>query len=95
MPRLTGAGLTDAAVGEAEPTQASPLKVQPALQQKPAPTPAPGQITARGVLHAQHANTGHRNGSPQHHHKNKDTHPKRAHGKSAHGKSAHTARASD
>jgi eukaryotic-like serine/threonine-protein kinase len=73
----------------AEPTPASPLMVPPALQHKPAPTPAPGQITALGVLHAQHANTGHRNGSPQHHHKNKPTHPKRAHGKSAHGKSAH------
>jgi hypothetical protein len=41
------------------------------------------------VLHAQHANTGHRNGSPQHHHKNKDTQPKRAQGKGGHGKGGH------
>ena len=73
----------------AEPTQAAPLKIHPALQHKPAPTPAPAQIAALGVLHAQHANTGHRNGSPQHHHKNKDTHPKRAQGKGAQGKGGH------
>ena len=60
----------------AEPTQAGPPKVHPALQHKPAPTPTPAQITTRGELHAPHANTGHLNGSPQHHHNNnKDTHP--------------------
>ncbi len=39
-----------------------------------------------GELHAQHANTGHLNGSPNHHHKNKDPHPNRAQGKGAQGK---------
>ena len=73
----------------AEPMQAAPLKVHPALQHKPAPTPAPAQITALGVLHAQHANTGHRNDSPQHHHKNKSKNPKRAQGNRAQGKGAH------
>ena len=72
----------------AQPTQAGPPKVRPALRHKPAPTPTPARIAALGELHAQHANTGHLNGSPNHHHKNKDPHPNRAQGKGAQGKGA-------
>ena len=83
----------------AHPTHAAPPKISPALRHRPAPAPTPAQIAAAGTLRERHANTAHLNGSPKHHHKNKDTHGKGTrrkgtrgkgrHGKGRHGKGRH------